>query len=79
MPNIIFIDSPTTPQDRIGDLSKIIDLSRDRPHLGMLSLAAVTRANNWKTAAIDPYPYQWSDGEICQRVIDFKCLSEKYL
>lgn len=71
MPKIVFIDAPTTPQERIGKLSAIIDLSRDRPHLGILTLAALAREKKWGVAVIDPYPFQWSDEEIGRQVVEF--------
>jgi anaerobic magnesium-protoporphyrin IX monomethyl ester cyclase len=72
MPNVVFIDAPTTPQDRIGKLSQFIDLSRDRPHLGILLLAAVARESGWEVKVIDPYPFQWSDDEIARQVREFR-------
>ncbi|MBI2058377.1 MAG: radical SAM protein [Nitrospirae bacterium] len=71
MPKIIFIDAPTTPQERIGKLSRIINLSRDRPHLGILTLAAVARQNGWNAAVVDPYPFQWTDEAIATQVQEF--------
>jgi radical SAM superfamily enzyme YgiQ (UPF0313 family) len=72
MPGIVFIDAPTSPRERIGKLSKIIDLSRDRPHIGILTLAAVARERGWRTQVIDPYPFQWSDEEIRRQVLEFR-------
>lgn len=72
MPKIIFIDAPTSPEERIGAFSKVIDLSRDRPHLGILTLAAIAREQGWEVKVIDPYPFQWSDEEIARQAIEFK-------
>lgn len=71
MRRILFIDAPTSPEERIGAFSKVIDLSRDRPHLGILTLAAVAREQGWEPAVIDPYPFQWSDEEICRQSLEF--------
>ncbi|MDH3974142.1 MAG: B12-binding domain-containing radical SAM protein [Deltaproteobacteria bacterium] len=72
MSAIVFIDAPTTPEERIGKLSGIVNLSRDRPHIGILILAAIARENGWKTSVIDPYPFQWSDDEIVAKVRPLK-------
>lgn len=64
MKTVVFIDAPTTPEQRLGGFAKVIPLKQDRPHIGILTLAAVTRRAGYRTYVIDPYPYGWGNREI---------------